>query len=170
MTNSLLDFVMSLVRDPDAAARYAADPAGAIADAHLTGVTSADVNGLIPVVADSMTPMGAGPTVGDGSDGDVWTSGAAAAAFDAFDTFDTHVPAQVVHAVDTVITVPAQLSADLDPLGTALGNSHLAEGPTILDVEQLVDSHPGSEQIDASLPDWPIDHHFGADHPGFDLF
>ena len=29
MANSLLDFVMSLVRDPDAAARYAADPAGA---------------------------------------------------------------------------------------------------------------------------------------------
>ena len=26
MANELLDFVMSLVRDPDAAARYAADP------------------------------------------------------------------------------------------------------------------------------------------------
>ena len=42
MANSLLDFVMSLVRDPDAAARYAADPTQAIADANLTGVTSAD--------------------------------------------------------------------------------------------------------------------------------
>ena len=31
MANSLLDFVMSLVRDPDAAAAYAADPAQAIA-------------------------------------------------------------------------------------------------------------------------------------------
>ena len=55
MANSLLDFVMSLVRDPDAAARYAADPAGAIADAHLTDVTSADVNNLIPMVTDSMS-------------------------------------------------------------------------------------------------------------------
>ncbi len=63
MANSLLDFVMSLVRDPDAAARYAADPAGAIADAHLPDVTSADVNNLIPMVADSLSM--AAPDVGD---------------------------------------------------------------------------------------------------------
>ena len=50
MANPLLDFVMSLVRDPDAAARYAADSAQAIHDANLTDVTSADVNALIPVV------------------------------------------------------------------------------------------------------------------------
>lgn len=55
MANSLLDFVISLVRDPDAAARYAANPAQAIADAHLTDVTSADVNNLIPVVTDSLS-------------------------------------------------------------------------------------------------------------------
>ena len=36
MANSLLDFVMSLVRDPDAAAQYAANPAQTIADANLT--------------------------------------------------------------------------------------------------------------------------------------
>ncbi|MDT5390903.1 MAG: hypothetical protein QOE04_4544, partial [Mycobacterium sp.] len=55
MANSLLDFVMSLVRDPDAAAHYAADPTQAIADANLTDVTSADVNHLIPVVAESLS-------------------------------------------------------------------------------------------------------------------
>ena len=55
MANSLLDFVMSLVRDPDAAAHYAANPAQAIADANLTDVTSVDVNHLIPVVAESMS-------------------------------------------------------------------------------------------------------------------
>lgn len=55
MANSLLDFVMSLVRDSDAAARYAADPAAAIADAHLSDVTSADVDQLIPVVAESLS-------------------------------------------------------------------------------------------------------------------
>ena len=55
MANSLLDFVISLVRDPDAAARYAANPAQAIANAHLTGVTSADVNNLIPMVSDSLS-------------------------------------------------------------------------------------------------------------------
>ena len=53
--NELLDFVMSLVRDPDAAARYADDPQQAIADAHLTDVTSVDVNNLIPVVSESMS-------------------------------------------------------------------------------------------------------------------
>ena len=54
MANELLDFVMSLVRDPDAAARYHADPAGTIADAHLAGVTSADVNNLLPMVSESL--------------------------------------------------------------------------------------------------------------------
>ena len=56
----------------------------AIADANLTGVTSADVGNLIPVVSESLS-MGA-PTAGDDAalDGNVWASGAATAAFDAF--------------------------------------------------------------------------------------
>ena len=54
MANSLLDFVMSLVRDPDAAARFADDPDQAIFDANLTNVTSADVHNLIPVVTESI--------------------------------------------------------------------------------------------------------------------
>ncbi|EUA93680.1 hypothetical protein I551_9051 [Mycobacterium ulcerans str. Harvey] len=54
----MLDFVIALVRDPAAAARYAANPAQAIADAHLTDVTSADVNNLIPMVSDSLSMAG----------------------------------------------------------------------------------------------------------------
>ena len=86
MANSLLDFVMSLVSDPDAAAAYAADPAQAIADANLTDVTSVDVNHLIPVVAESLST--AVPSTGtdglvDDPSGNVWTSGAATAAFGA---------------------------------------------------------------------------------------
>ncbi|BBY27699.1 Rv0340 family IniB-related protein [Mycolicibacterium sediminis] len=98
MANSLLDFVMSVVRDPDVASRYAADPAQAIADAHLTGVTTADVNGLIPVVTESISaaPATGVDVFGDG--GNVWSSGAATAAFDAFD----HLPVPEVH--DPVIT------------------------------------------------------------------
>jgi hypothetical protein len=97
VANSLLDFVMALVRDPDAAAHYAADPAQAIADANLTDVTTADVNHLIPVVAESMSTIA--PS-GDFSGGvgavadsahNVWASGAATAAFDAF---DDHLPIQ----------------------------------------------------------------------------
>lgn len=84
MTNSLLDFVMSLVRDPDAAARYAQDPAQAIADAHLTDVTSADVNHLIPVVSESLSTGAPGALGAEAADANVWASGAATAAFDAF--------------------------------------------------------------------------------------
>ncbi|OCB38829.1 hypothetical protein A5675_15265 [Mycobacterium malmoense] len=91
MANALLDFVMSLVRDPQAAARYAADPAQAIADAHLTGVTSADVNHLIPMVSDSLSMSSPGATGGATEHGNVWASGAATAAFDAF---PAHVPVQ----------------------------------------------------------------------------
>jgi hypothetical protein len=88
MANALLDFVMSLVRDPDAAARYAADSAQAIKDANLTDVTPADVNGLIPVVSESLSSVpttGTDDAFGDELAGNVWTSGAATSAFDAFD-------------------------------------------------------------------------------------
>src|SRR6218665_1400296 len=90
MANELLDFVMSLVRDSDAAARYAADPDRVLADAHLDGVTSADVMNLLPMVADSVamaTPLFGVREAGDAS---VWTSGAATAAFD---SFTSHAPA-----------------------------------------------------------------------------
>lgn len=95
MANTLLDFVMSLVRDPDAAARYAADPAAAIADAQLPDVTSADVDQLIPVVAESVSSAlpGLDATSWAGTlpavDGNVWASGAATAAFDAFGIEDS---------------------------------------------------------------------------------
>ncbi|MGE2715432.1 Rv0340 family IniB-related protein [Mycolicibacterium litorale] len=103
MANSLLDFVMSLVRDPDAAARYAADPAAAIADAQLTDVTSVDVDNLIPVVTESM-PMVAPSTgldaFGAEPAGNVWASGAATAAFDAFAD-----PAPATGVIDTGMPV-----------------------------------------------------------------
>jgi hypothetical protein len=109
MANSLLDFVMSLVRDPVAAARYAENPDQAIRDANLTDVTSADVSQLIPVVSESLST--AVPTAGtDGVIGDmagnVWASGAATAAFDAFDAFDA--PA-TVPTIDDAPSVVADL-------------------------------------------------------------
>ncbi|CAA0108045.1 Uncharacterised protein [Mycolicibacterium vanbaalenii] len=119
MANSLLDFVMSLVRDPDAAARYAADPEQAIADAHLTDVTSADVGNLIPVVAESlsMTAPSAGlDALGVEQAGNVWASGAATAAFDAF--ADPAPGPGVIDApvvvTDTVEDVGAALDAPSD--------------------------------------------------------
>lgn len=91
MANTLLDFVMSLVSDPDAAAAYAADPAQALADANLAGVTTADVQHLIPVVAESVSSSA--PVAGVDAGSNVWTSGAATAAFDAF---GDHLPQQVI--------------------------------------------------------------------------
>mgnify|MGYP006915277278 CR=1 FL=1 len=116
MANPLLDFVMSVVRDPDVAAHYAADPAGAIAAANLTGVTTADVAHLIPVVSESLgavsSATGGVPTAGFDDPGvNVWTSGAATAAFDAFDAFNTHVP--------TVVSPQVISDPDLGGLGNA---------------------------------------------------
>jgi hypothetical protein len=122
MANELLDFVMSLVRDPDAAARYAENPDQAIHDANLANVTSADVGNLIPVMTESLSS--AVPTTGaDGVvpdvAGNVWASGAATAAFDAF---DDHVPVQTVDDAHSVINdfvdhPDAALQSGFDALG-----------------------------------------------------
>ncbi|AQT78389.1 hypothetical protein B1R94_02780 [Mycolicibacterium litorale] len=182
MANSLLDFVMSLVRDPDAAARYAADPAGAIADAHLTDVTSVDVNNLIPMVADSLsgplssTGSGFGPD--HGGDGNVWASGAATAAFDAF---DAHLPAAPLPETHPVITDLVQRVANepgliTDPgaesagLQSALADASAQVSDTVADPAPAVDTaldwvdHAGWEHTHTD------DTHGTTDHPGFDLF
>src|SRR3954451_4998648 len=129
MANSLLDFVMSLVRDPDAAAAYAADPAQAITDANLTDVTSVDVNNLIPVVSESLSmavpSTGTESVVADPA-ANVWTSGAATAAFDAF---DDHLPAT---AVDDVHSLAANVVTEPDP-GVSSGADGFADSgvPTV---------------------------------------
>lgn len=122
MANSLLDFVMALVRDPDAAARYAADPAQAIADADLGSVTSTDVQNLIPVVAESLSmsvPAHGLDVFGAEPQANVWATGAATAAFDAF---DVQVPATVV--ADSTPFAPAVVE-DIEPEGAV---------PTALDL------------------------------------
>ena len=178
MANPLLDFVMSLVRDPDVAARYAADPAQTIHDAHLVDVTSADVNALIPVVSESL-PMGAPISgvhdlVGD-LGGNVWTSGAATSAFDAFGDHlsvptvdDGHdVSASVIdHPVETV-------HAGLDVLDDA-------NLPTVADVDDPSTHFTSGIIDDAPLVGDAVDsgwHHVVEDHPhldagdhGFDIF
>ncbi len=196
MANSLLDFVMSLVRDPDAAAHYAANPAQAIADANLTDVTSVDVNHLIPVVAESMSTAvpsagsfgdGSGLTSGAGtlldSAHNVWASGAATAAFDAF---DDHLPLQggdvIADQVPTVANV-IQLPEDSAPTIVDHG-SDVADVPTVasgtepamaFDAPVIDDGHgPDAISVDHSVD---ADHHgLTDDHldhpqdPGFDIF
>jgi len=176
MANSLLDFVISLVRDPDAAARYAANPAQAISDAHLTGVTSADVNNLIPMVSDSLSmasPSGAA-TLGQVADhGNVWASGAATAALDAF---SPHTPAGVFdpHPAGSVISQPAapgfgDVPHDSPPVGIEPHEpSVLLTGTEVPD--PTVD-HGVFPVDDAGLWDHPVihPHTVETDHHGFGL-
>ena len=126
MANPLLEFVLSLVRDPEAAARYAADPEGAIAAAALTDVTRLDVNSLIPVVSESMS---AGAV-----DDNVWTSGQAVAAFDAF---GDELPVR-----DTDV--------DLDPAGGVVDTSLPGDVIDVADVADIVDD--GAVDIPADMP------------------
>lgn len=178
MANSLLDFVMSLVRDPDAAAAYAADPAQAIADADLTDVTSVDVSNLIPVVAESLSmavpATGTDSLVADPA-ANVWASGAATAAFDAF---DDHVPAV---AVDDVHSVTTELVNDPD-VGLQSGLDALTDAgvPTVAGVDDpslqfdgpVIDESPADDT--PAVDDWshsaPEDHPMEADDSGFDIF
>ena len=177
MANSLLDFVISLVRDPEAAARYAANPAQSIADAHLTNVTSADVNNLIPMVTDSLSmanPSGglSGAPVVD--HGNVWASGAAAAALDAF---SPHTPASVVGhdgPVGSVISQPAASGA-----GEAVTDPHPIvtepHEPSVLftsaDTPDPTFDHSVFPAHDAAVWDHPVAHPHPADpdHHGFGI-
>lgn len=170
MANSLLDFVMSVVRDPDAAARFAANPDQAILDANLTNVTSADVNALIPVVSESMSSLSdAVPTAGlDGgiaeAAGNVWTSGAATAAFDAF---GDHVPAAGFDDIPDVITDPAPgLDALADP-----------DIPDVANAQDLQFDQPIIDEVAAEVPavdDWSDSladiQQLDVEAGGFDIF
>lgn len=161
MGNSLLDFVMALVRDPEVSARFAADPAAVLAAAGLPGVTIADVDNLIPVVTDSLAA--AAPGFGAASDpGNVWASGAAAAAFDAF---------------EVAVPTRTELHEPLMPAVTLpVEPTPVAAGP-VPDLDQTLLSAPP----DPMTPDWPggeawnqahgdlqTEHHAG-DPSGFDL-
>ena len=179
MANPLLDFVMSLVRDPDAAAQYAADPAGAIHAANLTDVTSADVNALIPVVSESLSmaapSTGAESLIGDPA-GNVWTSGAATTAFDAF---DDHVS---VPTIDDGQSISANVIDEPDDsLHAGLDALHDAGIPAVADVEDPSAQLTGGIIDDAPLvgdatdTDWQsvvddAQHHLDVGDTGFDIF
>ncbi len=180
MANELLDFVMSLVRDPDVAARYAADPAGTIADAHLANVTSVDVNNLIPVVSDSLSM--AAPTFGapGGVDTNVWTSGAATAAFDAFSPHLPDAGISVVHdipesVIDTGLASDVATGLGVDDLDLANAVPVIDDPAQFNDVLNAPDNALGVD--DPAGWDEPLHHavaelptEAGTDQSGFDLF
>ena len=167
MANPLLDFVMSVVRDPDAAARYAADADKALLEANLTDVTSADVNALIPVVSESLSmaaPSTGAEALADDPAGNVWTSGAATAAFDAFGD-DVSVP-----VIDDGYGVSASVIDDLDDAGvpTVAG----VEDPSMQFTGGIIDDAPFIGE--AADTDWQsiVDdsQQLDAGDSGFDIF
>ncbi|WP_197382827.1 Rv0340 family IniB-related protein [Mycolicibacterium mengxianglii] len=174
MANELLDFVMALVRDPEAATRYAADPAQAIADAHLTDVTSADVNNLIPMVSDSLSmaapAFGADTAIDDVVDSNVWTSGAATAAFDAFaplppvdlGAHGTDIGGVIDTADPAPIEVPSAFAESTSDSGSLLTEE--SDLLSDVDIDALSDAQPGWD--DSATDPGPVDH----GHAGFDLF
>ncbi len=139
MANALLDFVMSLARDPAAAARYAADPAKAIDDAHLTGITSADVDSLLPMVSDSLSMSSPVFAAFDVPAGNVWTGTAATAALNSFTAHDPPagdlVHREAVGATEHRTVRPAA-----------------GEEPTIHDREPIFDASSQSSGVSAEHP------------------
>ena len=186
---------MSLVRDPDAAAHYAANPAQAIADANLTDVTSVDVNHLIPVVAESMSTVVPSAGVPGGADTlldsahNVWASGAATAAFDAF---DDHLPVQgggldVGELADHVPTVANVIDLPEDSVPTIVDHGFDETSvPTIATqsdhamtmdaplIDDLDVPDAGHHDVAGAGSDVPVDHlnelHDHPQDPGFDIF
>jgi hypothetical protein len=170
MGNSLLDFVMALVRDREAADRFNADPSGALSAAGLTGVTAADVNNLLPMVADSIAATSPGfgmGAQGGAPGGNVWASGAATVAFDAF---DMHRPAAVppLISVDPVVRPAAQ-----PPVETPRPNPGYASMPEIPDISgpQVDPTWIDDPGHDVTRTDPSHHHDAGRDpDPSFDPF
>ena len=57
ITTALLDFLMGLLRNPQAGADFAADPDTALANAGLQGICASDVDAVLPVALD-FSPVG----------------------------------------------------------------------------------------------------------------
>jgi hypothetical protein len=70
VATSLLDFILDLLSDPEAAAEFHADAQGALEDAGLGDLCAADVDAILPMLAD-FAPVGvAGGSSGGSADDD----------------------------------------------------------------------------------------------------
>jgi len=69
LASSILDFILDLFRDPEAAKAYEEDPVAALSDAGLGDVDPADVDALLPMVAADHSPAYGGDSCGDDDKG-----------------------------------------------------------------------------------------------------
>jgi hypothetical protein len=80
ITTALLDFLMGLMRDPNAAAEFRGDPDGALTNAGLNGICAADVDAVLPVALD-FSPVGnreydtGGNSIDSSASGGAWGGG-----------------------------------------------------------------------------------------------
>ena len=81
ITTALLDFLMGLLKSPQAGADFAADPDTALQNAGLQGICAADVDAVLPVALD-FSPVGNREydTGGNSIDSGAWAAAAVAAA------------------------------------------------------------------------------------------
>ncbi|MFW0792106.1 IniB N-terminal domain-containing protein [Gordonia sp. CPCC 205333] len=177
--SSLLDFITTLVHDPDAAAAYRADPQSALSAANLHDVTTADVDHLIPVVAESSN-------VGTTS-GSIWSASNAAHSFDAAGSaFDPPINTQASVVVDHAVGAN---DSPFDPFAVPDVDSASADAAVPDDTASAQISYDGTplEQTGfIELPDAPADpiwpeqsssdgfgfdgheHSTASEHAGFD--
>lgn len=85
--NAILEFILNLLRDHEAAANYCTNPAQSLADAGLGSVTPEDITAVAPMVAESalvaggsqlsaICAAGAGADTGAGLNGNLEGTGA----------------------------------------------------------------------------------------------
>jgi hypothetical protein len=60
---SLLDFILNLLKNPQAQAEFRASPEHVLAANGLTGVSAADISGTLPLVTDRRARMTGGRTM-----------------------------------------------------------------------------------------------------------
>lgn len=177
MANELLDFVMSLVRDPEVAARYAADPAATLSAANLSGVTSVDVNNLLPMVSESLSMGSPLASAGDDMSGNVWTSGAATAAFDSFTPHTTAAGSPTTPAIDGnrwSEGIAAHSATGVDQIVEPVASESDYE-VSALDAAHRMDHDSPADGTGGDLSGWENWGHPGMDdprhggHPGFDI-
>jgi len=131
MANALIEFILSLLRDPEVAEEFAADPEGTLQSRGLEGVTYSDMCAVLPMVYDNpQVVQRADPAPapsGGGGGGEVG-------------------PAQVIRQLQDVITHNAYVTNNSTIVDQSVNQNLWAQGDILqmFDNEALVASGAGA--------------------------